>query len=96
MQKKVVLVLVGLVLGAALGAFATGRVRAQVPPPSPAAGTTRWEQDCEQTRNLDETRALVRSRGESGWELVALDAGVLCFKRPAPVAPRPPDPWPGY
>ena len=34
--------------------------------------------------------------GENGWELVALDAGVMCFKRPAPTPPSPAEPWPGY
>ncbi|WP_434046975.1 MULTISPECIES: hypothetical protein [Sorangium] len=96
MNKKVVLVLGGLVLGAAC-ALATGRVRAQVlAPPAPSAPAPRWEQDCEQTHGIDEARAVAKARGESGWELVALDAGVMCFKRLAPAPPKPADPWPGY
>ncbi|MGK3995262.1 hypothetical protein [Sorangium sp. So ce1024] len=94
MDKKVVLVLGGLVLGAAC-ALATGRVRAQVTAPS-APPAPRWEQDCEQAHGVNEARAIARARGESGWELVALDAGVMCFKRPAPAPPRPTEPWPGY
>ncbi|AUX41479.1 hypothetical protein SOCE26_028920 [Sorangium cellulosum] len=93
MEKRVVLVLGGLVLGAAL-ALVTGRGRAQVA--APGVDARRWEQDCEQTHGVDEARALAKARGESGWELVALDAGVMCFKRPAPPPPKPADPWPGY
>ncbi|KYG05653.1 hypothetical protein BE21_39420 [Sorangium cellulosum] len=93
MEKRVVLVLGGLVLGAAC-ALAAGRVRAQGVAPS--APTPRWEQDCEQAHGVEEARAVAKARGESGWELVALDAGVMCFKRPAPAPPKPADPWPGY
>jgi hypothetical protein len=94
MGKKVALTLVGLVLGAVAGTFATGRVRAQVQPKGITA--VHWDQDCEQVHGVDEARTLARARGESGWELVALDAGVMCFKRPLPVPPKPLDPWPGY
>ncbi|MCC6555335.1 MAG: hypothetical protein IT372_20430 [Polyangiaceae bacterium] len=93
MKKQATLVLIGIVLGAAGGALATGRVRAQ-----PSAPTTapRWEQDCAEARGVDEARTLARSRAEAGWEIVAFDAGVMCFKRPAPQPSRAVDPWPGY
>jgi hypothetical protein len=103
MKKNVALVLIGMVLGVGAGALATGRVRAQGAP-APAA---RWEQDCAEARGVEEIRALVRARGEAGWELAAFDAGILCFKRPMPPptaspaprpapAPKPQEPWPGY
>src|SRR5262245_3814684 len=82
MGKKVGLGLVGLGLGAAVGMFATGLVRAQVPQAGSAA--MRWEQDCDQVQGVDGARALAKVRGETGWELVALDAGIMCFKRPIP------------
>jgi hypothetical protein len=75
-------------------ALAVRRVRAEVPPLTPPA--QRWQQDCEQTRGIDDARTIARTRGEGGWELVALDGGVMCFKRPLPAPPKPPDPWPGY
>ncbi|WP_437666519.1 hypothetical protein [Sorangium sp. So ce1182] len=93
MDRKVALVLGGLVLGAAF-ALATGRVSAQGTAQSVPA--PRWEQDCEQTHGVDEARAVAKARGEGGWELVALDAGVMCFKRLAPAPPKPAEPWPGY
>jgi hypothetical protein len=95
MKKQVALVLVGFSLGAVAGVVATGRVRAQGLPAA-SAPALRWEQDCEQTRGVDEARALAKARGEAGWELVALDAGVMCFKRPVRAPPKSPDPWPGY
>ncbi len=73
------------------------------PPPPPAnalrmgepAVTTRWEQFCEQSQNVSQASWLASSRGNEGWELVSMYAGVLCFKRPVqieapgPVAPAP-------
>ncbi|WP_437490082.1 hypothetical protein WME75_12570 [Sorangium sp. So ce1014] len=93
MEKRGALVLGGLVLGVAC-ALAAGRVRAQVA--APGVPAPRWEQDCEQTHGVEEARAVAKARGESGWELVALDAGVMCFKRPAPAPLKPAEPWPGY
>ena len=46
------------------------------------AVTTRWEQFCEQAQNVSQASWLASSRGNEGWELVSMYAGVLCFKRP--------------
>lgn len=92
MKKNAALVLVGIVLGIGAGALATGRVGAQGLPAQPPP---RWEQDCAEARGVEEARALARSRAEAGWEIVALDAGVMCFKRSLPPVSRT-DPWPGY
>ncbi|MFO0588063.1 MAG: hypothetical protein U0441_11010 [Polyangiaceae bacterium] len=68
------------------------------PPPPPAnalrmgepAVTTRWEQFCEQAQNVSQASWLASSRGNEGWELVSMYAGVLCFKRPVQIeAPSP-------
>lgn len=84
--------MMGLVVGAAAGALAVGRVQAQGAPSPPVP--VRWEQDCFEARGLEEARGLARSRGTSGWEIVAYDAGILCFKRPLP--PSATDALPGY
>lgn len=91
-MKNVALVLIGAILGVGAGVFATGWGRAQAP--APAAGG-RWELDCAEAHGFEEARALVRGRGEAGWELVAFDAGILCFKRAVPPPPKP-EPYPGY
>jgi hypothetical protein len=70
------------------------------PPPSYAlrAGhptvTVRWQQFCEQAANVSQASWLASSRGNDGWELVSMYAGVLCYKRPVPVIQAPAAPPP--
>jgi hypothetical protein len=91
-RKSAVLVVVGLVLGAGVVTLATSRVGAQGAPPIPVI--PRWEQDCVEAIGVGEARALARSRGEAGWEIVAYEQGIMCFKRPLVPALR--DALPGY
>lgn len=70
-----------------------GCVESPAPPPSYAlragnpGAAMRWQQFCEQAANVSQASWLVSSRGNDGWELVSMYAGVLCYKRPVPPAP---------
>jgi hypothetical protein len=85
--KNATLVLSGMLLGACAGAF-TARAVAYAPNP----GAPRWEQMCEVVVSLTDAgwaeHASEQSarRGAEGWELVAVNKGAVCFKRPAPAA----------
>jgi hypothetical protein len=66
-------------------------VQQSLPRVGEGAGVARWQQFCEQASNVSQASWLASSRGAEGWELVSMYGGVLCFKRPVPVAePSPP------
>lgn len=83
------------VLFAAAAAVA-GCVASPPPPPSFALRdgdvpvVTRWQQFCEQATTVSQASWLVASRGNQGWELVGMTGGILCYKRPVPADPAPP------
>jgi hypothetical protein len=91
-KRSAAFVGVGLALGAGAVTLATSRVGAQGGPPPPAV--PRWEQDCVEAIGVEEARAVARARGEAGWEIVAYEQGIMCFKRP--LLPRLRDTLPGY
>lgn len=84
----------GLALWAAIGLV--GCAAEAPPPPAYAvrggepAQAAQWQQFCEQAATVSQASWLVSSRGASGWELVGMSGGVLCYKRPLVQEPAPP------
>ena len=81
-MRKVLLVWVGIVVGAVLGIGVVWGEQSR-----PAAPERReWRQICDRVDNFDALNKQLQKRGRQGWELVAVTGGaraLTCFKRPA-------------
>ena len=78
-----------------IGTGTVGQGSALVPPMPPhVTSFQKWEHLCFTGPNqLADTSALIAEAGQQGWEMVAVDPSIMCFKRPVlPPAPRAPTP----
>ncbi|MGC4064867.1 MAG: hypothetical protein QM784_09535 [Polyangiaceae bacterium] len=64
------------------GCVVAGPAANLVMPPAHAQTRLRWEHKCWETEGAEELTELGMKAGRDGWELVAMRADAVCFKRP--------------